>query len=88
MKFLDFEGGAILGVSNRPEYYNPDEIDILIEHPDLPEVEDGFLLPRLSPMYQSTIHIVKEDGENEKAVTFEKIERIDPPKKEVVDAPL
>jgi len=87
-KLLDFEGGKILRISERPEYYNPKDIELLIEHPDLPEVEDGHLLPMIEPMYQSTIRVIQADEENEEAETFEKIERIEPPKKEIADASL
>lgn len=87
-KLLDFEGGKILRVSERPEYWNPKDLELLIEHPDLPEVEDGYCLERIEPMYTSTIRVVQTDEENEQAETFEKIERIEPPKKEVVDAVL
>lgn len=83
LKLLDFEGGKLLRISERPEYYNPKDFEIVVEHPDLPEVEDGCLLLTIEPLYKSTIHVVQEDEEHEKAETFEKIERIEPPKKGV-----
>lgn len=83
LKWLDFEGGTIHRIQQNPDYWRPDDIEIVIEHPDLPEVADNYVLSRVLPLYTSTIHVVQTDAENEKAITFEKIERIDPPKKEV-----
>lgn len=88
LKMLDFEGGIIHSVRVNPEYWRAKEIEIVIEHPDLPEIEPGMMLYPVQPMYLTHCHVVQVDDQNEKAVTYEKIERIDPPKKEVPDAAL
>lgn len=84
LKFLDFEGGTIHRIQENPDYWKPDTIEIILEHPDLDEVEDNYVLRRITPLYLSEIHVVQVDEENEKAETFEKIERIEPAKRAIL----
>jgi len=73
LKMLDFEGGKIHRVYLPEDRWIPDTICIVLEHPDLDKVEDGFVLRRIQPMYQS---IYGDNG------CLLKVERVDPPKKE------
>ena len=51
LDFLDFKGGIIHDIRQDMEQWNPDEISIVIEHPDLPEVFDGSILTKICPAY-------------------------------------
>ena len=68
---LDFKGGAIHNVYQDQEYFKPDRFYIILEHPDLPEIESGMMAMTIVPTMQSTYG---EDG------SLIKVERIDPPK--------
>ena len=77
LKLLDFEGGTIHSIRSDPGKWNPDEIEIVVEHPDLPEVEDGFCMLEIKSTYRRDIQFVND-------VYYEKIERIDPLKKAIL----
>ena len=49
LKFLDFDGGVIRTIRVNPD--RPNIIDIYIEHPDMPEVEEGNVIPEVCPSY-------------------------------------
>jgi len=72
LDMLDFKGGIIHRVYTPDDLINPSYFNVVIEHPDLPEVEDGERLPVVTPTMQS---FYGEDG------SLLKIERIDPPKR-------
>lgn len=78
LNWLQFEGGTIHRISIDPDVWNPNTIELLIEHPDLDRVEDGFLLRRVSPMYMVETEIVNGKESH-------RIERVGPPKKEIVE---
>ena len=65
LKLLDFEGGTIRWIGESFECWSH-SVELVIEHPDLPEVADGYRLMRISPEYHTLGETV----------------RIDPPKKE------
>lgn len=54
LKMLDFEGGVIHSIKLEEPYLPPEYIEILLEHPDLPEVKVGALVEGIKPIYQST----------------------------------
>ncbi len=54
LKFLDFSGGKIRDVKFDGFAQS---VQILIEHPDMPEVADGDAIPQISPEY-----IMKHDA--------------------------
>lgn len=72
LKMLDFEGGIIHRVFQPDEVWKPGTISLVLEHPDLDKVEDGYTLRRKIPIYKATY------GEGGSLL---KVERIDPPKK-------
>lgn len=69
LEWLQFEGGTIHSVRMNPEQWEPDEIELVIEHPDLDRVFDGFSLRKIMPTYRFW-----------KRGRFQKMLRIDPPK--------
>lgn len=69
LDWLQFEGGIIHSIRTNPDRWNPDEVEIIIEHPDLDRVFDGFELRRIIPAYRYW-----------KRGRFIKTKRIDPPK--------
>jgi len=73
LKILDFEGGTIHRAYMPKELWQPKEVWITLEHPDLPEVSRGDILIRIVPIYATTY------GDNGGII---KVERVDPPKKE------
>ncbi len=51
LKMLDFyPEGRIVGIMQNPNGY----IEIVIEHPDMPEVQDGNAIPIVFPIYITT----------------------------------
>ena len=68
LKMLQFEGGVIHDVRINQNYFMPNQIEFVIEHPDLPLMIEGDFLTTIVPTYN-----LKEDGS---------LKRIDPPKKE------
>ena len=73
LKMLDMEGGVIWNIKSADEF---GDIEMLIEHPDLPLVKVADPMPEMQIMYQ--IHY----GENGSLLS---VERIDPPKKKQDD---
>jgi len=69
LKGLDFEGGIIHRVYEPEVYFEPDHFCVVLEHPDLPKVNQGDLLYTIQPIYQFSYG---EDG------SLIKIERIEP----------
>ncbi len=60
LHMLDFEGGKIHSIRfSSSDYWRPDIIEILIEHPDLNEVYDGCQLTRITPEYRYTGTVVE-----------------------------
>lgn len=51
LELLDFEGGKIHNIRRPVDEWNPGTFEILLEHPDLDEVEDGFVLRRIIIVY-------------------------------------
>lgn len=70
LRMLKFDGGIVHNIRVDPDVWNPDIIEIVLEHPDLPKVEDGFTLTRITPLY---LDEVDDTGQ------FHKITRIEPP---------
>ena len=70
LDLLHFPDGVIRDIRTNPEKWNPDEIEIMLEHPDLPEMEDGDTLIKLNPMYIKHTKIV--DGEE-----YSRVERVE-----------
>ena len=52
LDFLQFEGGEIHDIRLNKEQWMPEEIEIVIEHPDLDKVEEGYALRRITPAYR------------------------------------
>jgi hypothetical protein len=51
-ELLDFEGGVVHEIRlGTHDYWKPDIIEIVLEHPDLPQVEDGDCMLRIAPAY-------------------------------------
>ena len=69
LDWLQFDGGVIHGVRVDPDEWNPDTIELIIEHSDLDRVFDGFVLRRITPAYKFW----------RRGRFFKKL-RIDPPK--------
>ena len=61
LELLCFPGGVIHDIRTDPEKWNPDEIEIVLEHPDLPEMEDGYILLKINPMYIKHTKIVEDE---------------------------
>lgn len=71
LHMLDFEGGTI-SIVYMPDYpQKPECCNIVIEHPDLPEVVDNTKLSVIQPTFRMEL------GDNGVII---KVERIDPPK--------
>ncbi len=68
LEFLDFKGGSIHRVQQPDKEWKPSEIQLVIEHRDLPDVIAGDELQRITPTYR-----YRPRGYS----------RIDPPKKPV-----
>ena len=66
LKMLQFEGGVIHDVRINQDYFMPNQIEFVIEHPDLPLMIEGDFLLTIIPTY-------KDAGS---------LARIDPPKGE------
>ena len=49
---MGYEHGIVHHVREPEGYINPNEIDIYIEHPDLPEVPDGERCTEVNPMFE------------------------------------
>ena len=75
LELLQFEGGIIHSIEMERDVWNPNEIQLVVEHPDLHEVSPGFILMRIHPTYTKHIEIVN-------GVEYSRIERINPPRKE------
>lgn len=71
LKILDFEGGIIWDIKPANEF---GDVVLTIEHPDLPLVAIAQPFPEVRVMYTATY------GEGN---TLLKVERSDPPKKEM-----
>lgn len=54
LEILDFEGGEVVGISFPNEYYKGQIIELVLEHPDLPEVRAGSVLQHIIPAYTAT----------------------------------
>ena len=70
-EILDFKGATIHRVFMDNELWEPHHLSVVIEHPDLPELEPNKRLSVVTPVMQS---YYGEDG------SLLKVERIDPPK--------
>ncbi len=68
LKMIDFEGGDIHSIKLNEPYLPPEDIVILLEHPDLPEVKQGEMVTEIRPIYQSTY------GDNGCLIRIERIE--------------
>ncbi len=72
LNMLDFQGGTIIGVSpGRFIGIGVEEINLVIEHPDMPEVKEDGTLEQVCPIL--TFHY----GDNGVII---RLERIQPPK--------
>ena len=71
LSWLQFEGGSISGAIYNARTRN---VDIFIDHPDLPEVKEGDPVEVITPSYTSNY-----DNEN----NLISVNRIDPPKSRV-----
>jgi len=72
LNLLDFQGGAITNISpSRFIGVGIDEINLVIEHPDMPEVKEDGTIEQVCPML--TVHY----GDNEGII---RLERTHPPK--------
>ena len=52
LESIRFNGGQIHDIRTNPDYWKPDTVEIVIEHPDLPAVRDGDIMQRITPTYQ------------------------------------
>ncbi len=68
LKIFDLDGGVIHDIHMRDDYLPHKTIYMVIEHPDLPEVNEV-----------ETLHIAYQTTYGENGVPI-KIERVDPPK--------
>ena len=75
LRLMEFQGGKIYRIYTRDDYFDPPNFFVVIEHPDLPEVEEG------QPLAQVKITMATTFGENGVPI---KIERMDPPKKQKI----
>jgi len=57
LDWLQFHGGTIHSIGMPKDIWRPDEIEILIEHPDLYEVRTGDILMKITPVYTGTERI-------------------------------
>ena len=53
LKWLKFDGGTIHRVIEDSEYWSSGRIELVIEHPDLPEVNEGDMIPTVVPSYRA-----------------------------------
>ncbi len=51
LDMLAFQGGKITAVRQDFTRWKPGDIEFVIEHPDLPEVKDGYELQIVEPVY-------------------------------------
>ena len=51
LKFLDYEGGEVIRLNSDSEFYHPNCIQMVVSHPDLPEVHMGDLLTHIDTRY-------------------------------------
>jgi len=71
LNMLDFKGGIVHRVFMDDDFLEPTSFNVVIEHPDLPEVPINERLPHIKPIMQ--YHYGQDS-------TLLKVERIDPPK--------
>lgn len=69
LDLLKFSGGKLVSIRTDPTKWNPSQVEMIIEHPDLPRTEDGWTLETIAPSYKLT-H--SSDG-------ISVLARIDPP---------
>ena len=69
LDYLQFEGGEIHDIRLDKDSWSPNIIEIVIEHPDLDKVEEGFQLRKITPAYRRW-----ERGR------YTKLLRVDPPR--------
>lgn len=64
MKMFDFDGGTILtaqwGIPGDAPYGSPPVLEIYIEHPDMPEVDEMRRIQIVTPDYQRTARIAEQ----------------------------
>jgi hypothetical protein len=53
LDWLQFDGGAIRGIQ-LSDFIASDTIEILIEHPEMPIVREGELVPEVWPLYSAS----------------------------------
>lgn len=51
IEFLQFKGGTLHRICQNAAQWRPDEFMVVVEHPDLPEVEEGYTLMEIKPVY-------------------------------------
>ena len=51
-EMLGYEGGVVHHVRDPDSYINPKDVDLYIEHPDLPEVKEGEPCQDVTPMIE------------------------------------
>ena len=52
LQWLDYVGGRITGIGFNSDY--AEIIELVIEHPDMPEVKDCGVIPIIKPIYTRT----------------------------------
>ena len=88
-RLLLFEGGTILSIKEPDEYYRPDHVIIVIELPDLPEVNQGDVLYEYHLTIEGhSLQLPVAEGDSIEGVegNFIKYTRLVPPVKEVEEA--
>ena len=78
LKRLQFEGGTIREMRIVNDRWESPQIEIVIEHPDLDEVHEGWHLMKIKPIYLDKVDII--NGKE-----YHTIERTDPPKREAAE---
>ena len=56
LDMLQFKGGVVHDVRFNPDYWKPGQIELVLEHPDLPIVEDGSPLIHVDPIYEVKVN--------------------------------
>ena len=72
LNLLGFQGGKVIMARSDFELFDPDKIEIIIEHPDLPDVKPGSMYQHITPIYLDEVRLV--DGKH-----FHNITRVEPP---------
>ena len=75
LELLSFGGGTLHNIGFDPEIWQPDAVQLVIEHPDMPEVDAGATLQPITPLYVQRVEVV--GGEE-----YSRVERIEPKHRE------